>query len=94
MILDELKKKAVGAAMGVAATTLVWVGQTTLANQRAADLHTAQLSAQSAQLQRATERVERLDRIAERVVAVQESTQRVLDRLESRAETDRRPTHR
>lgn len=87
-MLDEIRKKLAGGAIGVVITVLVWFGQTTLATKATSDLHETQIKTQTALIQRASERVESLERLTTRVVVVQEQTQRVLDRLESRVEGD------
>ena len=47
-----------------------------------------QLRTQSALIQRYSERVEGLERLTARTVAVQEGVQRVLDKMEQRAELE------
>lgn len=88
MMWDEVKSRLVSGAVGVGFTTLVWIGQTTLANKTATEVHQTQIAAQSAVLQRTTERIERLDRIAERIVVVQENTAALLEKVEQRTEAE------
>lgn len=84
--MDDLKSRAVGGAIGIACTALVWIGQTTLANKTTAEVHGTRIAAQAQLVQRNTERVEVLERLEARSIAIQESMQRMLDRLETRSD--------